>query len=140
MTLRSATAIVVVMAMGACTVTDPATPINLAGTAWQATRLSDGSAVADPARLTVAFDAEGRAAIRADCNRGSGAWRSPAPGQLAFGAVATTRMACLGPSQGDRFLADLAATRLYRIEDGRLVLEADAGTGPLVLQPQPQPR
>ncbi|WP_374448159.1 META domain-containing protein [Stella sp.] len=137
MALRSGAAIVLAFGLGACATDEPAPPPGLAGTQWQATRLSDGSTVADPARLTIAFGTDGRAAIRADCNRGSGAWSSPAPGRIAFGAIATTRMACLAPSQGDRFLADLAAAARYRLRDSELAIAPESAGSALLLRRTP---
>lgn len=115
---------------------DPAP--ELAGTGWHAVRLGDGTAVADPTRLALAFASDGTVGVRADCNRGSGTWRSPAQGEITFGTIATTRMACLESTQGDRFLADLTKAERYRMEDQNLLLEPTAGAGPLVLRPAPR--
>ncbi|BBK37860.1 hypothetical protein STAQ_29380 [Allostella sp. ATCC 35155] len=73
MTIRSAAMMAgtLMLALTACVTTDDAAP-SLAGSSWQATRLGDGTAVRDPARLALAFATDGTVAVRADCNRGSG--------------------------------------------------------------------
>lgn len=48
----------------------------------------------DKAKYTVAFGTDGRVSARIDCNRGSGMWKSPGPGQLEFGPLAMTMAMC----------------------------------------------
>ncbi|BBK41869.1 hypothetical protein STVA_18890 [Allostella vacuolata] len=108
---------------------------SLGGTAWQAIRLSDGTVPDDPSRLTVVFGADGRAIVRADCNRGSGTWQSSGPGRLTFGPVATTKMGCPPGSLGDRFLADLTRAGGYSAGADRLEIAIPNASGRLVLRP-----
>ena len=84
--------------------------------------------VAEPNRYTLALD-EGRAAIRFDCNTGGGEYRI-AEGQLSFGPLLSTRMACGPESQDAVFSKELAQIRSFFVEDGKLYLEMpmDAGT------------
>ena len=127
------------LAVGCSTAQSDPTP-PLAGTSWQATRFAgpEGTQPDDPTRYTVAFGTDGRAAIRADCNRGTGTWRSPSAGRLAFGPIATTKMGCPPGSQGDRFLTDLTDANAYSIADGRLEIATTGKAGPLVLRPVPR--
>ncbi len=113
-----------------------ATP-TLSGTSWQLVRFAgaDGARPDDPQRYTIAFGADGRVAVRADCNRGGGTWSQPATGQVALGPIATTRMGCPPGSQGDRFLRDLGSGGAYRISDGTLELASGPGGSGLLLQP-----
>ena len=107
----------------------------LAGTSWELVELrspddSIGTVrVDDPARYTITFNADGSAALRLDCNRGRGTWRSETPGRLEFGAVATTRMMCPPGSLDARLGRELPFVRVYAIqgETLRLELMADGG-------------
>jgi para-nitrobenzyl esterase len=106
----------------------------LEGTAWRLVKFQggDGTALApdDRSKYTVAFGADGRLSVRFDCNRGSGAWRSPGPRQLAFGPMAMTRAMCPPGSLHDRMVKHWPYVRSYVIKEGRLFLSlmADGGT------------
>lgn len=110
---------------------------SLAGTSWQLVRFAgaDGTRPEDPSRYTIAFRGDGRAALRADCNRGSGTWSSPAPGRLELGPIATTKMGCAPGSQGDRFLRDLGNGGPYRMAGGELEISSGPGGSAVVLAP-----
>lgn len=116
----------------------------LEGISWRLTEIqsmddSQGTtAVPDGQQYTVTFDGhadgEGRASFQIDCNRGSSSWQatpgdSDASGQLTFGPIATTEMACPPGSLDQRVSTALAGVRSYLIEGGRLHLSllADAG-------------
>lgn len=90
----------------------------------------------DPDKYRMQLEAGGRAVFQLDCNRGNGSWTTTAAGDssgtIAFGPIATTRMACASPSLGDRLANDLANVRGYRIVDGRLSLSLMADGGILV--------
>ena len=107
---------------------------SLAGTSWQLVRFtgSDGSKVEpdDRTKYTLAFEPDGVAVARIDCNRGRGAWKSDAPGQLVLGPLALTRMMCPPGSMHDRVAADFGAVRAYTLKGGHLFLSlmADGGT------------
>lgn len=107
---------------------------SLAGTSWQLVKFtgSDGTKVEpdERAKYTLAFQPDGVVVARIDCNRGRGAWKSDAPGQLVFGPLALTRMLCPPGSMHDRIAADFGAVRAYAIRDGHLMLSlmADGGT------------
>lgn len=69
---------------------------SLTGTGWRLETASIGVAVPpDTARITLRFDAE-RISVSSGCNRGAGTY-SVAGGSLVAPALATTRMACIGP-------------------------------------------
>ena len=107
---------------------------NLAGTSWQLVRFtgSDGAKIApdDRTKYTLTFEPDGAVVARIDCNRGRGAWKSEAPGQLVLGPLALTRMMCPPDSMHDRVAADWDAVRSYATKDGHLFLSlmADGGT------------
>ena len=107
----------------------------LAGTSWELVELrspedSIGTVrVDDPARYTITFNADGSAALRLDCNRGRGSWRSEEPGRVEFGAVATTRMMCPSGSLDARLGRELPWVRVYAIQGDTLRLELMADGG-----------
>jgi heat shock protein HslJ len=107
----------------------------LAGTSWELVELrspedSIGTVrVDDPARYTITFNADGSAALRLDCNRGRGTWRSEAPGRVELGAVATTRMMCPPGSLDARLGRELPFVRVYAIQGDTLRLELMADGG-----------
>ena len=107
----------------------------LVGTSWELVELrspedSIGTErVDEPARYTITFNADGSAALRLDCNRGRGIWRSEAPGRLEFGAVATTRMMCPPGSLDARLGRELPFVRVYAIQGDTLRLELMADGG-----------
>jgi para-nitrobenzyl esterase len=116
-----------------------AQPVPLAGTSWELVELrSSDDAIGvvrapDPSRYTLAFDAEGNAAIRLDCNRGRGSYTAtetgPGLGRLEFGALATTRAMCPPGSLDARLGRELPQVRIW-VRDGdtlRLELFADGG-------------
>ena len=116
---------------------------GLAGTAWQLVRIEANEvttvAQADRARYTIAFEADGGAALRVDCNRGRGTWRSDGEGQVRFGPLALTRAMCPPGSLHDRFANALADVRTYVLADGRLSLHLKDEGGSFEFEPVPRP-
>lgn len=114
---------------------------GLAGSNWRLVKIQsmdDTELVPDDAaKYTLDFDADGRAALRADCNRGSGSWQSPAPGQLRFGPIAATRAMCPPGSISDRYLAQFEWVRSYVLRDGRLYLATEADGAIIEFAPAP---
>lgn len=98
----------------------------LAGTAWRLVTIqSMDDQVYTPQerdRYTLVLRTDGSAALRADCNRGSGRWDSNAPGQIRFGPIASTRALCASPSLSQKYLAQFEGVRSYIVERGRLYL------------------
>lgn len=112
----------------ACSTTgfEPSVSSELANTSWRLVQVMemDDSVhrPAENASFTLEFGADGRAAIQADCNRGSGTWQSPGPGVLTFGPLATTRAFCGEESVSDYYLSQFQWIRSYVIQNGRLYL------------------
>jgi heat shock protein HslJ len=106
----------------------------LGGTSWQLAKFrgADGATLIpdDKAKYTVAFKEDGRVAVRLDCNRGAGTWKSAQPNQLQFSPLALTRAMCLNMTLHDRIANDWTAVRSYVLKNGHLFLSlaADAGT------------
>jgi para-nitrobenzyl esterase len=106
----------------------------LEGTSWQLVRFQDGDddktlALGDRAKYTIAFANGGQVTMRLDCNRGTGTWKSPEPGQLQFGPLATTRALCPPGSLYDRLVQDMEHVRSYVLKGGRLYLSLMADGG-----------
>jgi heat shock protein HslJ len=82
-----------------------------------------------PERYTLELGPDGRAAIRADCNRGTGSCKI-GEGTIAFGPIATTMMACPPGSLDTRYLRDLQRATSFFVEGGKLYVELpyDSGT------------
>ncbi len=113
---------------------------SLAGSTWQLVAIQSmddaqgTTRIADPARFTLHFGTDGRAALRLDCNRGSGNYEAtPATagdsGSLRFGPVATTRALCPPPQLDQRVARDLDHVRSYLVRDGKLFLSLMADGG-----------
>lgn len=114
---------------------------GLAGTSWRLVRMlamDDRSYTPDErSKYTLAFAADGRVELRADCNRGQGSWSEPAPGQLRFGRLVTTRVMCPPKSWSDRFIRGLGDVHSYRFRGGRLYLSLMADGGLYEFEPMP---
>ena len=130
----------------------PAPPLeaNLVGTAWQWLSLTKPAglmAVNDPSRYTIAFNADGTANIKADCNN-VGATYTLEGSNINISLGPTTLAACPEDSLDQQFLVDLENARIYFFEGGDLFMDlmADAGTmrfttvrQPRHLSPPPHP-
>lgn len=117
----------------------PAPPPDVAATApildivWRAESIR-GEAVVENADSTLSIEQDMRAGGRGGCN--SYFAQAALEGRrLRFSAVAATRMACQSAEvteQETSFFAALAATRFWRLRDGRLIL-LDAGGRDIVV-------
>lgn len=118
----------------------------LTGTSWQllgidsmAPEEQPNTTIQDPAKYTVTFGDDGRAAFQVDCNRGSSTWQfssaAPDSGSLTFGPIALTRMFCPQPSADTQVAAALGRVRSYLIQDGKLHLSLEADGGIMHWQP-----
>ena len=98
--------------------------------AWQGTLMNDDSRVVpeSPERYTLQLQPDGKAVVRADCNRGSGTYARDGQ-RLAFGAIAQTRMACPPESRDAAFLKGLANVASYLFDGDVLVLELKYDSG-----------
>jgi len=115
-------------------------PVSLAGTAWQLVKFQGGDGTTqtpdDGAKYTVEFLADGAVAMRIDCNRARGAWKSAGPSQLEFGPLAVTRVQCPPESLYDRFVKDVGNVRSYVIRNGHLYLALMADGGIYEFEPR----
>jgi heat shock protein HslJ len=89
-----------------------------------------------PSKYTLELGSDGRASVRADCNRGSGSYRLEGR-SLTFGPMATTRAMCPPGSLSDRYLVQLAYVASWLMRDGRLHLATRADGSILEFQPAP---
>ena len=97
---------------------------------WQRTQLADGKLVtaAAPDRYTLAFQGGGRMSLRADCNRGAGAYEVNGDA-MKLSAAALTKMGCPADSQDREFIAELGRVASYAVVGNELVLTlTDGGT------------
>lgn len=117
-----------------------ATASTLPGSAWQLQAIQSmddaqgTTRIPDPSRFTLAFDRDGHATLRLDCNRASTSYKLEAAsdgtsGALSFGPLATTRARCAPPQLDQRIARDLSHVRGYLFKDGKLYLSllADGG-------------
>lgn len=121
----------VAMLLASCAAAQPRTQVfPLDRTyAWVATEAGNSqrsNAPADPSRYTIAFDADGRATLRLDCNRGSAHWTRDGE-RLALSPIASTKMMCGGDSLDAAFASDLAAVERWRLDGRDLVLTGRDG-------------
>lgn len=127
--------------LAACA-TIPDAPDQLAGTTWRLVEIQsmdDSQGITRPANpdsYTVAFDANGTAFLRLDCNRGRGPWKAEptgkSQGSLEFGTIASTKAMCPPGSLGDKISQQLGFVRSWVMRDGRLNMSLMADGGILV--------
>ena len=112
----------------------PGASESLVGTSWQLVKFQggDGKVItpAERASYSVVFAGDGSFAVRFDCNRGRGGWKSAGKNQLEFGPMALTRAMCPPGSLHDQLVKHWPFIRSYTMRDGRLFLAlmADGGT------------
>ena len=114
---------------------------DLDGTAWKLVKImsmDDRVDVPnDPDRYTLAFGEDGRAALQADCNRGTGSWTSSPPNAVTFGPIAATRAMCPPGSLSETYLAQFEWVRTYTLKDQHLFLATMADGSILEFAPLP---
>ena len=106
-------------------------PQLIVGKTWQwestitpAERIS----VPEPERYTILLMTDGRVQAKFDCNRGGGDY-TIADGQLSFGPLMSTRMACPPDSLDAPFMRDLQRVTSFFVADGTLYLELPYNSG-----------
>lgn len=112
-------------------------PAAAAGKLWQWEQtVTPVETVESPApeRYTLELAPNGRLTVRADCNRGTGSYQI-GEGTIAFGPIATTRMACPPGSLDTRYLRDLQRASGFFLEGGRLFVELPADSGTMRFRP-----
>ena len=142
---------VIAATMVGCATVDPGAP-PFTGTRWQLVSIQsmdDAQGTVrppEPARYTLEFGADGRVAVRLDCNRGSATWQAQpaaqggphrASGQLLMGPLATTRAMCSQDSLAPRLTSSWPYVCSYLIEAGHLHLSLMADGGALSWAPAP---
>jgi len=127
------------VSLAACATPVADTPvISLTSTPWMLVSLA-GTSVDTQARPATLVLEAGNERIHghAGCNRLSGSYALD-EGQLEFSRLITTKMACAqGMEQEQAFIAALAATATYRLEQGRLTLLNTDGDVLAVLMAEP---
>lgn len=121
---------------------------GLPGTSWQLVEIQsmdDAQGTTRPrqsADYTLTFNADGTLAMRLDCNRATGTWRSEdasaTSGTLAFGPMAVTRALCPPPTLGETIVRQFPYVRSFTMRDGRLNMALMADGGILVWEPLPE--
>ncbi len=98
---------------------------DLVGAVWLWAGTHRGNApIASPEaadRYTLAFQAGGRANVRADCNRGAGPYEINGA-TMKLGAFALTKMMCEPSSKDREFLRDLDGVSSFNVARGQLIL------------------
>lgn len=128
-----------------------AAPIaGLAGTSWRLIEIASmddtqgTQRTADPSRYTIGFQPDGQMAVRLDCNRGVGTFKSRASasdsGSLKIGPLAVTKALCPPPSLGEALERQLPYVRSYIVRDGKLYMTLMADGGILAWEPVPPNR
>ncbi len=87
----------------------------------------------DPGKYTMTLEADGRVAMRLDCNRATGTWTADPPdgesGGFTFGPLAMTRAQCPQPSLDTLIARDAEYVRTYVLRGDRLYLNLMADGG-----------
>lgn len=118
----------------------PPAAASLAGTSWQLVRFQGGDDKVrtpdDRSKYTIDFGPDGRLAVRFDCNRGAGGWKSSGASQIAFGPLALTRAMCPSGSMHDQLVKHWEFVRSYVTRDGHLFLSLMADGGIYEFEPR----
>ncbi len=111
---------------------------------WQMVKFQDSNGTAirpdDPAKYTLVFDAQGKVAVRFDCNSGSGSWATASKGEIHFGPLAITQAACPANSLHNRLIKDWPLIRSYTQQNGQLYLALAAEGGSYQFAPTDRKR
>lgn len=106
---------------------------TLAGTmwSWTETQMSDGSTtiVGKPANYTIQFNADGTAAIKADCNNMRATYTTGNNQELTLALGPTTLIACPPDSQDQLFRQQLSSVATYTMRNGDLFLALKLSSG-----------
>jgi heat shock protein HslJ len=84
-----------------------------------------------PDRYTLRLGSDGRVALKADCNRGSGGYAISGDRALTVKPIALTRAMCPPGSLSNRFAKDVGRATSYFVRDGDLYLELPVDSGTL---------
>ncbi|MDE7450886.1 MAG: META domain-containing protein [Alistipes sp.] len=115
------------LSLAACGVSEKA---SLDGTAWKLvsmTAIPDEAITAESDAFALEFDAADTMVYgRTNCNRFFGKYTATEAGELHFGNMAATRMACPEMQYESDFLEMLDAVDRYDIHDGQLTFYANS--------------
>lgn len=106
-------------------------PAPVLGTwVWERTTMNDGTIITPEQAdaFTVTFTEDGRVSGTTDCNSFSGTYTQPAPGEIAFGPLASTKMYCEG-SQEAEFTGKLQDVSGYSVSFSELTLNIKFDSG-----------
>jgi heat shock protein HslJ len=105
---------------------------------WQRSEMSNDTTIVppDPNRYTIRFRADGRLAIRADCNQGGGTYTLDGA-RLTITPGPMTLIACGPMSQDTAFMRGLRDVATYVMDGNNLVLNLKVDAGNMVFSPQP---
>ncbi len=111
----------------------PDSVLKLVDTAWQWVRSTDNGGketkVAAPEKYTLQFFlADGKVAVRADCNNASGSFTADAH-NLTISLGPMTRAACPPGSLSDQFIKELGEVQTYLFDGSDLILGRKADSG-----------
>jgi heat shock protein HslJ len=113
--------------------------IKLVGPTWglvQIHWMGGGATVpSQPEWYTLQFSDDGQVQVRADCNRGHGAWTTTGRGKLQLGPLAVTRAFCGDDPVNQRFLPDLEKVRSVEFTETRMRLIAPVDDVVLEFEP-----
>ncbi len=109
----------------------PDSVLKLAGATWQWTRSTDSSGkqtkVAAPGKYTLQFfPADGKVAVKADCNNAAGSFTADAQ-NISISLGPTTLAACPPGSLSDQFIKELGEVQTYLFDGADLILGTNAG-------------
>lgn len=109
-------------------------PAELLDATWQWTWFGSGAEQFDvdhPENYTLLFLADGTAAIKADCNRGTAQYSLAEDNRITLAPIAVTMMLCPNPSLEAKFLGALEQVVTYFQMDGDFFLELPISSGTL---------
>lgn len=109
----------------------PAAGSAITDTEWKLTVVAaEGRerAIEKPELFTLRLSADGKASVRADCNRGGGPY-ARAGRNLTVTIQALTRAYCGPESFSDEYLRLLGQIESYRVEGNSLLLQFRSGSG-----------
>jgi heat shock protein HslJ len=114
---------------------------DVIGTTWQwmSSVTQDGRVLVEgPERYTLLLQADGRAVVRFDCNRGGGSYELEGD-SIGFGPLMSTRMACEEGSRDAEFMRELDQVTNWSLENGELFLSMPDDGGTMRFAPVPSP-
>jgi para-nitrobenzyl esterase len=112
----------------------------LAGTKWTLVQFTgrrndDVRVPAAVENYDITFGADGKVAVQADCDAGTGLWSTPERSVLKFSQLAIARGTCQPASMSYKFLRDVAHMNTYVVRNGRLHISLIADGGVYEFKP-----